>query len=287
MPEGAKMLDTVAFYEVRAAVVYPAIQNTAGLADQHVTVLGDNITVPVQCNKIIGVYWGTALTALAVPVRQAIITSPSLRATSNLEITAIDSQVTGAGVEYPGAGSLPLGTSICYNDFKEAPIQLTPGEALNALSGTQAASAVETNRVIVFLTDGVITPMPAGARIETVIGDCAAAAGANAWTATAMVFRQALRAGTYAVVGMRANGVTMTAARLVFGNQGARPGCIGTNGVLGTFAAENPAGGLFRYGRLGVWGTFSHTNPPVAEVLCQAADAAANMTIALDVIKIP
>jgi hypothetical protein len=276
----------MAFYQVRAAVVYPALQNVNGLADQHVTVQGVNIIVPSQCNKIIGVYWGAALTALAVPTYAAILSSPSLRATSLVQLCSIDSQVTGAGVEYPGAGALPLGTTICYNDFKEAPIQLVPGEALQVLSATQAASAVETNRVIVFLTDGNIAPMPAGARIETVMADAQAAAVANVWQATAIVFQQALRAGTYAVVGMSAHGVTMTAARLVFGNQGARPGVIGTNGVLGTMAQPDVANGLFRYGRLGVWGTFTHTNPPVVEVLCQAADAAATMRFALDIVKI-
>lgn len=280
------MLDIVAFYEVRAAVVYPAVQNTAGLADQHVTVLGDNITVPSQCNKVYGVYDGAALTAIAVPVYYAVLSSPSLRATSLPQLSCIDSQVTGAGVEYPGAGALPLGTTICYNDFKEAPIQLTPGEALQFLSATQAASAVETHRVIVFLTDGNIAPMPAGARIETVTGVAQAAAVANVWQATAIVFDQALRAGTYAVVGMSAHGVTMTAARLVFGNQGARPGVVGLNGVLGTKAQPDFANGLFRYGRSGVWGTFTHTNPPVVEVLCQAADAAATMRFDLDIIKI-
>ena len=278
------MLDMIAFYEVRAAVVYPAYQNTAGLADQHVTVLGDNITVPDVCNKIIGVYWGAALTALAVPVRLAQLASPSLM--PRLEIGAVDSQVTGAGVEYPGAGALPLSSAICYNDFKEAPIPLIPGESLQALSATQAASAVETNRILVFLTDGQIDKMPAGVRIRTIAADLAAPAVANVWTPSAVVFRQALDAGKYAVVGMKAVGVTMTAMRLVFGNQGARPGVIGNNGVLGTLGQENIAAGLFRYGRLGVWGTFTHTNPPTVEVLCQAADAAATMFVYLDVVKI-
>jgi hypothetical protein len=278
------MLDMIAFYEVRAAVVYPAYQNTAGLADQHVTVLGDNITVPDICNKIIGVYWGAALTALAVPVRLAQLASPSLM--PRLEIGAVDSQVTGAGVEYPGAGALPLSSAICYNDFKEAPIPLIPGESLQALSATQAASAVETNRILVFLTDGQIDKMPAGVRIRTIAADLAAPAVANVWTPSAVVFRQALDAGKYAVVGMKAVGVTMTAMRLVFGNQGARPGVIGNNGVLGPLGQENIAAGLFRYGRLGVWGTFTHTNPPTVEVLCQAADAAATMFVYLDVVKI-
>lgn len=278
------MLDCLMFYQVRAAVVFPAVQNVAGAADQHVTVLGNNVTVPEQCNKIVGVYWGAALTALAVPVVAAQLSSPSLM--PRLEIGAVDSQVTGAGVEYPGAGALPLSSAICYNDFKDAPIPLKSGEALQCLSSTQAASAVETNRVIVFLTDGVIDKMPAGIRIHSMIADAAVPAVANVWTPTAIAFRQALPAGKWAVVGMKAVGVTMTAARLVFGNQGARPGCIGNNGVLGTLAQENIAAGLFRYGRLGVWGSFSSQNPPTAEVFCQAADAAATMHFVLDLVQI-
>jgi len=283
------MLDMVAFYEVRAAVVAPAVQNTAGLADQHVTVLGDNITVPSQCSKIYGVYWGSGVTAVAVPTTFALLSSPSLRATSLLELSNIDTQVGVVATEYPGSISLPLGGVIPYNDFKEAPIQLVPGEALQCLSGTQAASAAEDNRVIVFLTDGNIAPMPAGVRIESLAADAVAAAVANAWSATAIIFRQALRAGTYAVVGMRASGQSMTAARLIFGNQGARPGTIATSGgaaYVGQFIQRDFADGLFRYGRSGIWGTFTHTNPPTVEVFCSVADAAANMHFILDIIKI-
>jgi hypothetical protein len=51
------------------------------------------------------------------------------------------------------------------------------------------------------------------------------------------------------------------AARLVFPEQVARPGV----------AAVNAIGDLdpyyFRYGRMGVWGEFPHTNPPTVDCL--------------------
>jgi len=282
------MMDMVAFYGARAAVIAPATAPVAGLADAHVTVIANNITVPAQCNKIMGVYAGCAVTALAVPTLAAIISTPKLRSTSLLELTAIDNQLAGAAVEYPGVIGLPLGSHIPFNDFREAPIELEPGEAMQCLTGTQAASAAENVRCIVMLTDGVLAN-PFTGRIETVIADAAAPAVVNAWTPTAVVFRQVLRAGTYAVVGMKASGQSMTAARLIFGNQGARPGVIansGGAGYVGNFIQQDFARGMFRYGRSGVWGTFTHTNPPVVEVLCQVADAAATMHFALDVIKI-
>jgi hypothetical protein len=91
---------------------------------------------------------------------------------------------------------------------------------------------------------------------------------------------------------MKFNAVSGVAARLIFGNQGSRPGVIACNSATG---AANVGGfsdskdqydALFRYGRAGVFGTFSHTNPPNMEVICSVADPAAAMHVALDLIKI-
>jgi len=274
------MLDMVAFFERRAGTV--ALQNTAGLADTHVTVLADNITVPVQCNKILGAYSQSQTTVAAVPTSAVVLSSPTLRATSLLELAAwADLGVIGVATEIP-----PVDAP--YNDYKESPIPLQPGESLQCLSSTQAAAVAEDSHTLVFLTDGVLA-MPFQGRIETVIADAAAAAVIDMWSPTAVVFRQALRAGTYALVGMKATGQSMVAARLVFGNQGPRPGVVANaRGAanVGGFMQVDQAKGLFRYGRLGVWGSFTHTNPPVVEVLCTVADAAATMHFAFDVIKV-
>ena len=74
-------------------------------------------------------------------------------------------------------------------------------------------------------------------------------------------FPVSLAAGKYQVVGMRANGTNLVAARLVFGNQGPRPGCPAVNDEVDQ---DYP---LFRDGKLGVWGEFTNSNPPTLDAL--------------------
>ena len=81
------MLDMIAFYGARAGTV--AALNVAGLADSHVTVQGNNIIVPSQCSKILGFYGMSQATAGSLTTN-LMLSSPSLRATSLLEITAFN-----------------------------------------------------------------------------------------------------------------------------------------------------------------------------------------------------
>lgn len=276
------MLDVIAFYGARAGTV--ALNNVAGLPDTHVTVIGNNVIVPSQCPKILATYAMSQATAGSL-TNQIQLSSPSLRATTLLDLC--NWNANGAVV---AAAQIP-DNNAPYQEFKESPIDLAPGESLQALSAVDVAAVAENIFVLVFLTDGVLA-QPFTGRIETVIADGQAAAVINTWSPTAMVFRQALRAGTYAVVGMKATGTSMVAARLIFGNQGPRPGVLATNSPVGAAGVGSFADsvdqfdGLFRYGRLGVFGTFSHTNPPVAEIICSVADAAAVQHFALDLIKI-
>jgi hypothetical protein len=276
------MLDMVAFLGARAGTV--ALQNLAGLPDSHITVQGNNVFVPAQCSKIL------ALTALSQATagsltNQVRLTSPSLGSTSNIDL--VNWNANGAVV---AAAQIP-DNNCPMADFKESPVDLQPGEGLQALTAVDVASVAENVIIPIVLTDGALIN-PLKGRIETIIFDGQAAAVANAWTPSALVPRQALRAGTYAVVGMKSVGTTQVAARLIFGNQGARPGVISTNAAVGAAGvgsfsdAVDQYQGLFRYGRLGVWGTFSHLNPPQSEILCSAADAAITQHVALDLMKI-
>lgn len=283
------MHDTIAFYGARAGTT--ALNNIAGLADSHVTVQGNNIIVPSQCWQILEIYAMSEATAGSL-TNAIQVTSPSLRATSLIDITNWNANGAVAAAAQIPDNNAP------YNDFKESPIPLTPGEALQALSSVDAAAAAENIFIIIHLTDGVLVNPFKGAdgisppRMETLIFDAQQAAVINTWSPTALVPRQALRAGIYAVVGMKAVGISMVAARLVFGNQGPRPGVLATNAPTGAAGVSSFADavdqyqGLFRYGRIGVWGTFSNVNPPQAEVICSVADTAAQMHVALDVIKI-
>lgn len=292
------MLDMIAYWENRAGTI--PLNPVAGLGagESHVTVIGDNITVPDQCTKVAGALIVSGVTGVATPTIGAVLSSPSLRATSLPELpTILDCGIYAAATHNPGVSVVAAaavnnpGIAIPYNDFKEAPIELKAGEALQLLTANVGAPAIEAVVGVVVLTDGVLDCPPTfkGLRVETVIGDVAAAAVAYTWTPSAFVLRQALRAGLYAVVGMKATSPSMIAARLVFGNQGARPGCIGRAtgaGLTTQFNCADPCKGVFRYGRLGIWGVFTHTNPPVVESLCSVADGAGTIHIALDVVKI-
>jgi hypothetical protein len=275
------MLDMIAFLGARAGTV--ALLNIAGLADGHVTVQGNNIIVPSLCSKILAVFAESQATAGSL-TNAMQIRSPKLQAESLLDLSLWNAN--GAVV---AAAQIP-DNNPPINDFKESPVELQPGEALQAFSSVDVAAVAENVIMPILLTDGNWTCPPGP--IKPVIFDGQAAAVINTWSPTALVPRQALRAGTYAVVGMKAVGTSMTAARLVFGNQGPRPGVVATNaavgagGVGGFSDTVDPLGGLFRKGNLGVFGIFDHINPPQAEIICSVADAAAVQHFALDLIKI-
>ncbi len=278
------MLDLVAFYGARAGTVAPI--NIAALADTHLTVIGNQIMVPTRCSKILGTFFESQATAGSLT--SAIqIRSPSLGSISNLDIC--NWNANGAVV---AAAQVP-DNDAPYEFFGEAPIDLVPGEALTALSAVDAAAVAENILGLVWLTDGVLIN-PYKGRIEHVIADCNAAAVINTWSPTALAFRQALQKGNYAIVGMKATGLSMSAARLSgLQGQSERPGVLATNspvgaGGIGSFAdSKDPFDGLFRNGRLGVWGYFSSDAPPQAEVFCSVADPAISMHILLDVIRLP
>lgn len=278
------MIDMIAFYGARAGTTAPL--NVAGVPDTHVTVQGNNVIVPSQCNRLLGLLAMSQATAGSL-TNQMQLSSPSLRATTLLDVPCF----LANGTVTP-ANQVP-GNDPPYNCFKESPIDLVPGEGLQMLSAVDVAAAAENVASVVTLTDGILA-CPYTGRIETVIADAQQPITTiNQWNPTSIIFRQVLRAGTYAVVGMKFQGVSAIAARLVFGNQGARPGVIACNAPAGAATVGGFAGskdtydGLFRYGRAGIFGVFSHTNPPVLEVMSSATDSAAVMHVALDLLKIP
>lgn len=276
-------LDMVAFLNVAGRAGTVALQNVAGMPDAHVTVIGNNVMVPAKCNKILGVFAETEATAGSI-TNQIVLSSPYMMKSALLELSCWNNNGAIAAAAQIPDNDAP------FNDFKEAPIQLAAGEGLQCLTGVDVAAVAEAPVVLVFLTDGDLglpTKAPFDGTIRHVYAQAAAAAVINVWSPTAVVFRQALEAGTYALVGMKATGVSMTAARLRFGNQAEMPGVIGTNNAVGSPGdMKDQANGIFRNGRLGVWGYFTHNNPPTVEVLCSVADAAATLSFAFDIIRI-
>jgi len=223
--------------------------------DDHVTVTGDDIKVPGWANKLIGVY------AVGELITAAQLTSPSLRAKNLLDIEPVDNALEP---EEPAAVHI----------FKDNPIELTPAEALRfSASGSADPSTISG---FVWLMDS-IEAVPAG-EIMTVKATNTDTLSPYAWTSGALTFSQTLRAGRYAIVGMRARSAGLIACRLIIPGVTFRPGCLGVDAVGDT---ENS---VFRRGGLGNLGEFNHDAPPRGEFFSRSADN--NQTIFLDLIKI-
>lgn len=240
------------YFESQAADGLTAV---AGLTDDHLNVEGDNIRIPNFAAKII------AAIATGITLAEAQITSPKLK-----EIFKPDLAILGVGAAEP-----PADRSI-LNKFLPTGLELKASENMRFF--VDNGNTNEPQFGLVWLSNG-LTAIPAG-QINVVKATGSTTVTANAWSTVPLTFSQTLPAGNYAVVGMRAEGVTCVAARLIFTGSGMRPGAVGTDGPGDVI---DP---IFRKGGLGVWGIFENTTPPRLEMLCTAADTA--QTIYLDMI---
>ena len=274
------MFRVVAFYEFEATACQTTLNNVAGLPDSHVTVQGDNIMCPADTPNLMAIYahGGSGTAAETDNMSQGRFESPSLKPYLDLAAwTAFEAAV---------AAHLPL-SPVPINNYIGKGINLVPGENMQYKAAEVTGGGTDDRAEFagVWLGDGKYDlGALRGLPMETLRFTGGSAAVAATWTVSAITFEQALKAGTYAVVGMKLYSTTPVLARLLFANQGARPGCIGcVTPDAGVSAIENP---MFRNGNLGVWGTFPHSAPPQMELLCQAADAAAVQQGFLDVVKI-
>jgi hypothetical protein len=219
-----------------------ALHNIAAIPDQHITVFGDDIRVPRGMAQLIG---RAVLSAADTALTDAILKSPTLRRIFNLNVGIL---VNAAVFGNPPESLLhPL-----------SPIPLTADENLSLeINSDSAAAAVEYG--LVWFSDGAIQPI--NGQFYTMRATGAAALSAGAWVNTAMTFSQDLPAGVYKIVGMRAEGTNLVAARLVFQGYSWRPGVPAVN-ALGDRDAK-----WFRMGRLGDWGEFDQTSPPTVDCL--------------------
>jgi len=202
---------------------------------------GVDLRVPELLPFIIG---GAALCNDA-SVAQAQIQSPSLRVRTNLDIEPI-------------INALVFGTPAEATWWPDAPLQLAPDEALNFAILADPAAAVQQYG-FAMLADGPQSPVTGD--IFTVRATAAATLVVNTWVNANLTLSQVLPAGRYQVVGMRARGTNLVAARLVFSEQTARPGVYAVNAIADGDTYWQ------RYGRLGVFGEFPNTIPPTVDCL--------------------
>jgi hypothetical protein len=235
---------TTLAYTAAAAGINAALTALAAAADPHVRIVGNDIYVPGDFNKLWGAYGvGPTLT-------RAQLSSPSLRRTFLPEIAPLD---VGA--------ALPASPRKIFL-FDDSPIPLDGGEALDA-NITNTASDRET--VLVWLGPAASKPDPRPFFTLRVTTTPTAVAGV--WTNGALTFDQTLPSGHYDLLGARFRSTNLIAFRFVFVGGTYRPGAIG-------YAATTSLDyDKFRGGNLGIWGSFAHNAPPTVDFLANAGDA--------------
>ncbi|OHB72325.1 MAG: hypothetical protein A2V70_19485 [Planctomycetes bacterium RBG_13_63_9] len=204
---------------------------------------------------------GAAATINDASATRAQLQSPSLRMLANLDVEPIIAALL--------FGSLPV------SGFRPGkPVPLVADENVNfAVQSDPAAAAI--HRGFVWFGDGPQTPVDGS--FFTIRATSAVTLVTGTWVNGNVVFGQVLPTGRYQVIGMRARGANLVAARLVFPEQVARPGCLAVN-AIGNLSDE-----AFRAGYAGVWGEFDNTVPPTVDCL-GTVDAA--QTYLLDLVKI-
>jgi hypothetical protein len=224
------------------------------LADQSVTVASPEVVVP-SLNKLV---LAAAMLSSATVINEARIDAPSIRDICRPYIKPVNLVAAAA--------SLPQ-DPFRLLDRRGAPITMSPGENVEAWALADPAAA-QWQYVLLWLADAAIAQIGAGSEMQAMSFTGATTAVANAWTNAPITFDEALPVGHYQVVGMRAEGASLVAARLVFKGYGWRPGC------LGNVSPQQFGSDMFRNGNLGLWGEFDSINPPTLDILCNAADTA-------------
>ena len=232
-----------------------SLTNVVALSDPHIRVSGDDVIVPSGLNYVGGVY------AIGADTTRAQLVSPSIRRRYPFEIVPVEVAAEPAD-------------PVKYFPLFDNPLQLDPDESLNAQAAENNASAGRST-VLVWLCDGATAPIT-GAEIFTIRATNTSTLTAYAWTNGALTFNDTLPAGDYALVGARGSSAGLIAFRFVFSQYAWRPGAIGMD-TVGEVGAP-----IFRFGKLGTWGEFSHNTPPTVDFLSLSADT--SQTVDLDLI---
>lgn len=234
-----------------------ALAAIAAMADPVLTINGDNIRVPAEMPNICG----AALLTAASTLSSAQLQSPSLRENFYPDLA-------------PLVNADDFADPIALPWYGDNPFPLVVGEDLQFLTNTDNSGAVAIQGLLWF-SDGVLSPVQGA--IRTIKATAAISLTAGTWTNGALTFTQVLPVGDYQVVGMRAEGANLQAARLVYPGGGFRPGVPAVNAVGDSGFAP------LRMGRGGSLGTFNSTAPPTLDALGHTDSA---QTVYLDLIKV-
>ena len=255
------MFTVVAFNEARAVVT--ALEPVSGTDDDHVVVSDEDIYIPTL-NRLVGAYAGHGVTGVAGSAIQAYLDSPSLRALTRQEIPKLDDFSTTPAVDI-------------LDMFPDNPIPLVSGESLNAYLENDAVCALGRAIVAAWLADGPLRPVTGD--IRTIRATSTVTGTLGVWGSGPIALAYDLPVGRYQLVGARClAGATSQVFRFIFVEGRWRPGGVSVRVIT------DPGLPIFRHGRLGVWGEFTHRQLPRLEVL--NVETVANPTLYLDVIKV-
>lgn len=249
------MLHLAGFYE--SVDQGAALLAIAAMNDQVLNISGDDIRVPAGMNFIVGAGVLTAATTLSAAQLQA----PSLR-----DLVYPDLAPLVKADDFADPIALPW--------FPQTPIELVPSENLQFWTNTDNTGAVAIQSLVWF-ADGALTPV--NGKMITVRCTAAITLAAGTWVNGGLTFTQTLPYGDYQVVGMRAQGTNLQAARLVY------PGGIWRPGVPAVNAIGDSGFPALRMGAGGALGVFNTNVPPSLDALGHTDTA---QTIHLDLIKV-
>ncbi len=213
----------------------------AAVVDQSVFTVDDVIRVPSAMPNIVG----QAALANDASASGAQIQSPSLRAMVNLDIEPI---VAAAVFGEPPEGLF----------HPSSPITVVADEPVTFAINSDPAAAAD-HYGLAWFGDGPQQPLPGN--IFSVRATSALTLSAGVWVNGTLTFGQTLPLGRYTIVGMRARGAELVAARLVFVGGAFRPGVPAVNAL----SDLDPL--VFRYGRHGAFGVFHSNTPPTVDCL--------------------
>ena len=242
------MFTLVGFQKSMTAVADVAQALTA-IADQHITVNGNDVYVPAL-NKLIAEYAARTNTCYGAQLQ-----SPSLRRQALLDLPIIQQGIQPSGNE-------------SFQPHYQSPITLDINEQLEAWLTDSGTSAI-VSTVLAWLADDSLKPVN-GAMIS--IGfQATITAIIGSWVNGALTFNQKLPVGKYQIVGAScktASGAGI-AFRFVIPGYQWRPGALCENNLGAKPYVEQ------LYGGMGVWGEFDTNTPPTLDILNSAAGSQA------------
>ncbi len=236
------------------------VQALTPVPDSTVTISGTDIYIPDKYNQII---------SAGCLVTSGVVTRAQLRSPSLREMWYPEINPQKIGPTWTGANPL--------SDWRDNPIQLITNEGLNFFSDGGGDGTTASDCYGIVNLSGSKASVASG-KMFALRATSASTLALGSWAQSSITFDQTLPVGNYDIVGMRAEGVGLVAARLLFIGASAvtRPGVIGV-------ASSNVARITNdRYGLAGIFGTFNSITPPSVECL---GDTGTAQSFVFDLIK--